>query len=110
MLEFQKTEIYRAALDLNSLVGNLIEEGLSPARADALRALQKNAQMLLIDLIRLSNDFPESILDGAYACAAMLDVYRLGPTDPTVCDRAQQRIEQIVALSEAPKKKTRGSR
>jgi hypothetical protein len=111
MLEFQKTEIYRVALDLNALVGDLSEEGLSPAKADALRALQKNAQMLIIDLIRLQGDYPEGVLDEVYACAAMVDVYRLGPSDAAVCDRVQELLDQIVALSEEPKKKkARGSR
>jgi hypothetical protein len=109
MLEFQKTEIYRAALDLNTLVGEMTDEGLSPAKADALRALQKNAQLLLVDLVH-SQEWGGDVLDSAYGCAAMLDVYRQAGIDLALCDRIQDQIDQIVALASQPKKRARGSR
>jgi hypothetical protein len=51
----------------------------------------------------------DDLLDSAYACAAMLDVFRQGRNDER-CERIQERIDQIVALAAPPRKKARGSR
>lgn len=106
MIEFQDSEVFRAALELHTLAAEIAVDSLTKPYQEACRRLQNGAEIVLVDIAEDADgdSFSGTLRGDVFVCAAMVDVCRRGGVEAARCDQMQAHIDLLATMLAPPPK------